>query len=506
MDSRSSVSKENTKSSKVIRKKVKNSESVALQRYKIDSYDFLELDKLLDDVYCSVRPVTANYDTRKDMVKFLNAIAFDIYGEYVDSIPVLEAYGSFVMDTFSSQSDLDVSINFGNETSEISREKKLQILERFAEKLRSLQEQGRIRSVQAIWTATVPILRFVDEEIAVECDLSVDSKDGILSSQIIEIISRIDDRFQKLCLLIKHWAKAHEVNDTSQQTLNSLSITLLVAHHLQSSISNLFLLCVITQTQDPPILPPFSLLFKDGVDPLNVEKRSHSFLNWGQQNKESLSRLFVTFFVKLQSVEFLWGKELCVSLLNGLWISKTITGSIKVLDIIDVSNNVARCVTGKGAKKVYRCINKTVEELFEFLDGKINATHLRDNLFTHQAFVEPPEEEDHHDKRVCSESGYRTRTGRWRDEERCRKLREKYAGNSYVFEEVSKVPRCGIRYKPLDDACRQVPLNVPENGHLVQHRRHDGGFGGAKAMHDHGEIDLPPPPPPYGRVYRVYCE
>ncbi|XP_024009401.1 protein HESO1 [Eutrema salsugineum] len=434
MDSRSSVSKENTKSSKVIRKKVKNSESVALQRYKIDSYDFLELDKLLDDVYCSVRPVTANYDTRKDMVKFLNAIAFDIYGEYVDSIPVLEAYGSFVMDTFSSQSDLDVSINFGNETSEISREKKLQILERFAEKLRSLQEQGRIRSVQAIWTATVPILRFVDEEIAVECDLSVDSKDGILSSQIIEIISRIDDRFQKLCLLIKHWAKAHEVNDTSQQTLNSLSITLLVAHHLQ--------------TQDPPILPPFSLLFKDGVDPLNVEKRSHSFLNWGQQNKESLSRLFVTFFVKLQSVEFLWGKELCVSLLNGLWISKTITGSIKVLDIIDVSNNVARCVTGKGAKKVYRCINKTVEELFEFLDGKINATHLRDNLFTHQAFVEPPEEEDHHDKRVCSE----------------------------------------------------------KNGHLVQHRRHDGGFGGAKAMHDHGEIDLPPPPPPYGRVYRVYCE
>ncbi|CAL9247528.1 unnamed protein product [Arabidopsis halleri] len=45
-----------------------------------------------------------------------------------DSSPVLEVYGSFVMDRFSPQSDLDVSINFGNRTSELPREKKLQIL------------------------------------------------------------------------------------------------------------------------------------------------------------------------------------------------------------------------------------------------------------------------------------------------------------------------------------------------------------------------------------------
>jgi DNA polymerase sigma len=123
----------------VIRKKVNNTVSIALKRYKIDSYILLDLDKVLNDVYCSFRPVSADYNTRKELVKNLNTMALDIYGKSEESSPVLEAYGSFVMDMYSSQSDLDVSINFGNGTSEIPREKKLEILKRFAKKLRSLQ-------------------------------------------------------------------------------------------------------------------------------------------------------------------------------------------------------------------------------------------------------------------------------------------------------------------------------------------------------------------------------
>ncbi|KAF2583588.1 hypothetical protein F2Q68_00005323 [Brassica cretica] len=188
------------------------------------------------------------------------------------------------MDMFFARSDLDVSINFGDGVSELPRDSKLQILERFAEKLRSLQGGGHVRNVVSILSARVPIVRFLDQRTSVECDLAVDSKESVLNSRIIQIISQIDDRFQKLCLLIKHWAKAHDVNSALRNTLNSISIPLLVAHHLQ--------------TQDPPILPPFSLLFKDGVDPPNVEKRTQEFLNREKRNKESLGRLFVTFFVK----------------------------------------------------------------------------------------------------------------------------------------------------------------------------------------------------------------
>lgn len=43
------------------------------------------------------------------------------------------------MNMFSSQSDLDVSINFEKATSELPRQKKVQILRTFVEKLHSLQ-------------------------------------------------------------------------------------------------------------------------------------------------------------------------------------------------------------------------------------------------------------------------------------------------------------------------------------------------------------------------------
>jgi len=63
--------------------------------------------------------------------------------------------------------------------------------------------QGFVRNVVPILSARVPIVRFCDQGTGIECDLTVESKDGILTSQIIRIISQIDDRFQKLCLLVR---------------------------------------------------------------------------------------------------------------------------------------------------------------------------------------------------------------------------------------------------------------------------------------------------------------
>ncbi|CAH8267553.1 unnamed protein product [Arabidopsis lyrata] len=135
--------------------------------------------------------------------------------------------------------------------------------------------EGHVRNVESIFTARVPIVKFCDLGTSIECDLSVENKVGNLKSQIIRIISQTDGKFQKLCMLVKHWAKAHEVNSTLHRTLNSFSITLLAALHLQ--------------TQNPSILPPFSTLFRDGIDPPNVEKRTQMFLNWGQRGQKSIN-------------------------------------------------------------------------------------------------------------------------------------------------------------------------------------------------------------------------
>lgn len=54
--------------------------------------------------------------------------------------PVVVEFGSFVMDLFSTTSDLDLSVNF-NANADFSREKKIQTLRKFAKKLYSLQSK-----------------------------------------------------------------------------------------------------------------------------------------------------------------------------------------------------------------------------------------------------------------------------------------------------------------------------------------------------------------------------
>jgi DNA polymerase sigma len=60
----------------------------------------------------------------------------------------VEEYGSFVMDIFNEGSDLDLSINFSDPV-EMSRQKKIEILRKFGNKLRSLQSKLIILSAFA---------------------------------------------------------------------------------------------------------------------------------------------------------------------------------------------------------------------------------------------------------------------------------------------------------------------------------------------------------------------
>jgi len=168
---------------------------------------------------------------------------------------------------------------------------------------------GRCYGVLPISTARVPVLKVTDQGTGVECDISIENKDGMSRSMIIKFISSIDERFRILCYLMKFWAKAHDVNSPKDQTMSSMSIISLVAFHLQ--------------TRRPPILPAFSAILKDGSDFASIEKNVSLFKGFGSSNKESIAELFVSMMVKLVSVEGLWEQGLCASNFEGSWISKT---------------------------------------------------------------------------------------------------------------------------------------------------------------------------------------
>lgn len=353
---------------KVLRKKAEKFEVKQLKVHKVTKEHMSALESLLQDVYVIRRPKANDYKVRRELICVFNEIAKEIYGN-LKNAPVVVEFGSFVMDLFSATSDLDLSVNF-KANADFSREKKIQTLRKFAKKLYSLQSKGHVYGVFPITTAKVPIVKVCDRGTGVECDISVENRDGILKSQLIHIISSIDERFHKLSFLMKNWAKAHNINSSKEKTLNSLSIVLLVAFHLQ--------------TRNPPVLPPFSAVLKDGTDPETVMKSMANFVNYGKGNKESVAELFFTLLIKLFSVEKLWQKGICASICEGSWISKTWNSKvayISVEDFTDQSQNVARAVGQTEVKRINKCIEISLQHVFSFLDGKIGGRELRELLF-----------------------------------------------------------------------------------------------------------------------------
>ncbi|KAI4336483.1 hypothetical protein L6164_015005 [Bauhinia variegata] len=350
-------------------RKAKKLESEGLAKIEFTLASVSGLDRLLLDAYAIRCPKPMDYYNRRDLVRIFNLMAKEIYGN-TQSCPVVEGYGSFVMNMFSSESDLDLSINFSSHSTEVPRQKKIETLQKFAKKLYSMQRRGHVTDVQTIMTARVPIVKLIDCGTGIECDLSVDNRDGIAKSYIIHSISSIDDRFQKLSFLMKSWAKANNINSSKHRTLNSLSIVSLVAFHLQ--------------TCNPPILPPFSVLLKGGADPTSVTKIINSYLNYGKKNKQSLAELFITLFVKLDSVEKLWQEGLCASLYQGSWIFKSWdfqSYPISIEDFTDRSQNVARAVGREEVQDILRCIRGSRHSILAFLHGHIQASQLMQILF-----------------------------------------------------------------------------------------------------------------------------
>nr|GMD05959.1 protein HESO1-like [Ipomoea batatas] len=171
-------------------------------------------------------------------------------------------------------------------------------------------------------------------------------------------------------LQMKAWAQAHNINSARDKTLNSLSIILLVAFHLQ--------------TRNHPILPPFSAILRDGCDTGAVAKSIHKFVNYGQNNTESVAELFLTLLLMLSSVDELWFQGLCVSTYEGSWISKTWdhkVGCITVEDFTDRSQNVARAVGESEMKRINDCINLSIERISDFLSCRMEGYALSEFLF-----------------------------------------------------------------------------------------------------------------------------
>ncbi|XP_037410001.1 protein HESO1-like [Triticum dicoccoides] len=221
--------------------------------------DFSLVGECIEEVLSVIKPTEDDRNKRLETIQeFVNSIysAADLGGSSV------KPFGSFASNLYAKSGDLDVSVELSNDPDSLTTKKKKQALRvkrinALSEVRRVLQIKGVARDVQFIPTARVPVLSYVSNKFGISCDISIDNYPGRIKSRVLYWLNTLDKRFGDMVLLVKEWAKAQNINDPKNGTLNSYSLFLLVIFYFQ--------------TCTPAIFPPMNEFF-DVDDPAGETK------------------------------------------------------------------------------------------------------------------------------------------------------------------------------------------------------------------------------------------
>nr|XP_009934506.1 PREDICTED: poly(A) RNA polymerase GLD2 isoform X2 [Opisthocomus hoazin] len=147
--------------------------------------------------------------------------------------------------------------------------------------------------------AKVPIVKFRDKVSCVEFDLNVNNVVGIRNTFLLRTYAYIENRVRPLVLVVKKWARFHDINDASRGTLSSYSLVLMVLHYLQ--------------TLPEPILPSLQKNYPESFDPTMqlhlVHQSPCTIPPYLSKNGSSLGDLLIGFF-KYYATEFDWSHQM----------------------------------------------------------------------------------------------------------------------------------------------------------------------------------------------------
>uniref|UniRef100_A0A2P2JSI1 Zinc finger protein n=1 Tax=Rhizophora mucronata TaxID=61149 RepID=A0A2P2JSI1_RHIMU len=347
----------------------------------MSAYNVLELT--VNAVLDSVKPLHGDWVARLQIIQELQDVINSLESFRGATV---EPFGSFVSNLFSRWGDLDISITLplpnGSYISSTGKKQK-QIL--LVEVMRALRLKGGVRRLQFIPNARVPILKFESNLRSISCDISIDNLQGQIKSKFLHWINETDGRFRDMVLLVKEWAKAHNINNSKAGTFNSYSLSLLVIFHFQT--------CV------PAILPPLRDLYpRNAVDDLagvrtNVEAyiaetfaaniaRYRSNKSKGI-NRSSLSKLFVLFLAKFSDISSR-SVELGICPFTGQWEDVTSnmrwlprTYALFIEDPFEQPENTARGVSAGNLTKISEAFQTTYQKL---VSSNQNQMSLLDTL------------------------------------------------------------------------------------------------------------------------------
>ncbi|KAK1298527.1 hypothetical protein QJS10_CPB14g01638 [Acorus calamus] len=330
--------------------------------------EYGELASVIRHILSLIKP---NEEDQRRRHQVINAFAAVISSVQSLRGATVNPFGSFVSNLYTRWGDLDISIDLPHlphvPLVSASKKRKQDILRAI---MRALRRNGGIHKLRFVPSARVPLLIFENSYHNISCDISVDNHVGRMKSKILLWISNIDERFRDMILLIKEWAKTHNINDPKSGSFNSYSLCLLVIFHFQ--------MCT------PAILPPLKDIFGEnlvhaltgmdynpelyleGVCTGNISR----FISQNRRiNQNSLSELFVSFFERFSRLDSL-SLDYAISTYTGRWEPLTTKAgwleknyAILVEDPFEQPDNAARAVSQTQLAMIFEAISETRRKL-----------------------------------------------------------------------------------------------------------------------------------------------
>ncbi|CAM0150643.1 unnamed protein product [Urochloa decumbens] len=188
----------------------------------------------------------------------------------------LYLYGSCANSFGFSNSDIDLCLSIDDK--EMS---KVDIILKLADILQA----ANLRNIQPLTRARVPIVKLMDPETGLSCDICVNNLLAVVNTKLLRDYAQIDRRLRQLAFIVKHWAKSRRVNETYQGTLSSYAYVIMCIHLLQlrrllPCLQEMEATYFVTVDEN-------NCAYFDQVDKLN---------NYGAHSRDTVSRLLWAFF------------------------------------------------------------------------------------------------------------------------------------------------------------------------------------------------------------------
>ncbi|KAJ3309343.1 Terminal uridylyltransferase 4 [Boothiomyces sp. JEL0838] len=175
--------------------------------------------KIVREYYASCIKPHLLKDNRQGFVKRLQQILNKGGRQKVQ----VQLFGSSVNNLGFKDSDIDITL--------VTETDKHPFQNMF--KLASVLRNGGMMDVNPIRRARVPICKFRDPRLKIDCDVNVGHRLGVYNSQLIHTYTIIEPKCRKLILLVKDFAKKRNINDPTSNSISSYAYSLMVIAYLQ---------------------------------------------------------------------------------------------------------------------------------------------------------------------------------------------------------------------------------------------------------------------------------